>query len=99
MQNNNLSTSCRHLDNSFKLHFISLNTKRKKLLGIETYSYICEDFVMCCKAISNNSFIIALRNGKLIKANLYEFNNNNIDDKNKKKSGYKIRKNLDMNLK
>ena len=82
--------TCRHIDNSFKLHFISLNTKRKKLLGIETYSYICEDFVMCCKAISNNSFIIALRNGKLIKANLYEFNNNNIDDKNKKKSGYEF---------
>ena len=77
--------TCRHIDNSFKLHFLTL--KKKKLISIETYSYICEDFVMCCKAISNNSFIIALRNGKLIKAKLYEFINNNLDDKSKKKSG------------
>ena len=79
--------TCRHIDNSFKLHFISLklNAKKSKLKEIETYSHICEDFVMCCKTISNNSFIIGLRNGKLIKATIHEFNINNNDEKNKKK--------------
>ena len=80
--------TCRHIDNSFKIHFISLNIKKKKLKEPETYSYICEDFVMCCKAISNDSFIIGLRNGKLIKAVIHEFINNNIDEKNKKKPVY-----------
>ena len=81
--------TCRHIDNSFKLHFISLNLKKKKLKEIETYSHICEDFVMCCKALSNNTFIIGLRNGKLIKAAIHEFNNNNDIKNNKKQSGQK----------
>ena len=87
--------TCRHIDNSFKLHFMTLSLKHKRLKEMETYSYICEDFVMCCKAISNNSFIVGLRNGKLIKANLYEFINNNIDDKNKKKSGHEYKVTID----
>ena len=67
--------TCRHIDNSFKLHFITL--KNKKFKEIETYTHICEDFVMCCKALSHNSFIIGLRNGKLIKAVINEFIDNN----------------------
>ena len=70
--------TCRHLDNSFKLH-IGYNKKQKPL---ETYSYICEDFVMSCRVISSNSFIIGLKNGKLIKALIYEYNPK---EKNKKK--------------
>ena len=61
--------TCRHLDNSFKIHCIP-NTKKPKEL--ETYSYICEDFVMSCKTISFNSFILGLKNGKLIKALINE---------------------------
>ena len=49
----------------------------KKFKEIETYTHICEDFVMCCKALSHNSFIIGLRNGKLIKAVINEFIDNN----------------------
>ena len=59
--------TCRHLDNSFKIHLVNNN---KKI--IQTCSYFCEDFVMSCKAISSNSFIIGLKNGKLIKASIYE---------------------------
>ena len=72
--------TCRHIDNSFKLHFITL--KNKKLKEIETYTHICEDFVMCCKTLTHNSFIIGLRNGKLIKAVINEFKENNKDNKN-----------------
>ena len=56
--------TCRHTDNSFKIYTIINQKKNKK---IETYSFVCEDFVMSCKAISPNSFIIGLNNGKLIK--------------------------------
>ena len=71
--------TCRHLDNSFKIHNIIKNKE------LETYSYICEDFVMSCKAVSSNSFIIGLKNGKLIKALIFE----NKPQKNAKKKGKK----------
>ena len=78
--------TCRHLDNSFKIHCIP-NIKKPK--DLETYSYICEDFVMSCKAISSNSFILGLKNGKLIKALINESENENEKEnkhqKNKKK--------------
>jgi hypothetical protein len=70
--------TCRHTDNSFKIYTVINQKKNKK---IETYSYVCEDFVMSCKAISPNSFIIGLNNGKLIKVSFKE--NNNKIDKNK----------------
>ena len=76
--------TCRHLDNSFKIHFASINQKKKKLENIETGSYICEDFVMCCKAFTNDKFIIGLRNGKLIKAKIIKFEVDKNDKKNKK---------------
>ena len=37
---------------------------------------------MCCKTLTHNSFIIGLRNGKLIKAVINEFKENNKDNKN-----------------
>ena len=81
--------TCRHLDNSFKIHSV-INQKKTK--NIETYSFICEDFVMSCKAISQNSFIIGLKNGKLIKASIYEYKSQK--DKTKKQENindkYKI---------
>ncbi len=69
--------TCRHLDNSFKIHCNSKNKKNQ----LETYSFICEDFVMSCKVISSYSFLIGLKNGKLIKALIYEYKT----QKNKKK--------------
>ena len=44
---------------------------------------------MCCKALSHNSFIIGLRNGRLIRAIIHEFIDNNNDNKNNKKTGPK----------
>jgi len=44
---------------------------------------------MCCKALSHNSFIIGLRNGRLIRAIMHEFIDNNNDNKNNKKTGPK----------
>ena len=73
--------TCRHLDKSFKIHLIHF--KKNKINQNETFSYVCEDFVMCCKAFSHNKFIIGLRNGKLIKAVFNKFNI--FVDKNKKK--------------
>ena len=73
--------TCRHLDNSFKIHYTTL--KKKKKPEILEYSFVCEDFVMCCKTFSDKSFIIGLRNGKLIKAMLTE--SEMYVDKNNKK--------------
>jgi len=78
--------TCRHTDNSFKIYTV---INQKKIKQIETYSYVCEDFVMSCKTISSNSFIIGLNNGKLIKVLFKEKNSKtdknknseNIDDK------------------
>ena len=82
--------TCRHIDNSFKLHTITLNTKKKKHKETETCTHICEDFVMCCKAFSDNEFIIGLRNGKLIKAKIHEFNDINEKHKTKPIAKYDI---------
>ena len=71
--------SCRHLDNSFKIYITDKNKKLK------TYSFICEDFVMSCKTINSNSFIIGLRNGKLIKAVIIEYKLNTTPNTTKSK--------------
>ena len=73
--------TCRHLDNSFKIHFLTL--KKKKIQESLTNSFVCEDFVMCCKTFSDKEFILGLRNGKLIKAALTE-SKASIDKNNKK---------------
>ena len=73
--------TCRHLDNSFKIHFVTF--KDKKLKETEYFSFICEDFVMCCKVIEYDSFIIGLRNGKLIKVKFNELNIPSEKDKKK----------------
>ncbi len=58
--------TCRHLDFSFKIHYIKATTKNNKKKITKTFSFLCEDFVTSCCCISNNSFIIGLKNGKLI---------------------------------
>ena len=66
---------CRYLDNSFKLFKITKkkNSKKKeKEIIINSYSYICEDFVSSCCTISSNEFLIGLENGKLIRWKINE---------------------------
>ena len=72
---------CRYLDNTFKLFKITKikNVKKKeKELLISSYSFICEDFVSSCCTISSNEFLTGLENGKLIKWEISEEQNNKI---------------------
>lgn len=88
--------TCRYLDNTFKISLIPSNIKeaqKKKEKSKEKinnedsninkiFSFLCEDFVTSCCAISNDAFLIGLKNGKLIKGNIIETNNesNNPED-------------------
>ena len=85
--------TCRYLDNTFKISLIQSNIKKEKEKNKEKsenknkeinkiFSFECEDFVTSCCAISNNSFLIGLKNGKLIKGKIYEIKNNFIEDEN-----------------
>ena len=77
---------CRYIDNSFRLFNITKIKKQKKNeYKINSYSYICEDFVSSCCTISSNEFLIGLDNGKLIRWNMIEQNN-------------KIKLNFDKNI-
>jgi WD40 repeat protein len=72
---------CRYLDNSFKLYKITKvknSRKKEKEIIINSYSYICEDFVSSCCPISSNQFVVGLENGKLIRWNIYDLQNNRI---------------------
>ena len=79
--------TCRYLDNTFKINlFLSkeINTRKKekeqkkeKIENTNTnkiFSFLCEDFVTSVCAISNDEFLIGLKNGKLIKGNIIEKN-------------------------
>ena len=55
--------TCQHPDNSFKIYYLNKSNIKKEYKPI---SYICEDFVSSCCAISSNKFLVGLRNGKLI---------------------------------
>ena len=72
---------CRYLDNSFKLYKITKikNAKKKeKEIIINSYSYICEDFVASCCPISSDQFVVGLENGKLIRWKIYDLQKNRI---------------------
>ena len=56
--------TCRYIDKSFKIHLIPKN-KSNIIKDYIVMSYICEDFVTSCCAISSNKFLIGLKNGKL----------------------------------
>ena len=63
--------SCRYIDRSFKIHLLlkDKNTKSKDNKKKDMYlpiSFICEDFVCSCCALSFCQFLIGLKNGKLI---------------------------------
>ena len=65
---------CRYLDHSFKIYKVtkikSTKKKEKDILIINSFSYISEDFVSSCRAVSPNQFLIGLDNGKLIRYNI-----------------------------
>ena len=83
-----LIMTSRHLDFSFKIYIFY---RQKKNLNYECFSFICEDFVSSCCAISKKQFIIGLKNGKLIAYSLKLSNNiNNKKSKNKNETlGFK----------
>ena len=62
--------SCRYRDNSFRIIFLN---KKKEINVIKEKKIICEDYVNAIREISNNSFIIGLKNGKIIE---YEIKDN-----------------------
>ena len=76
---------CRYIDNSFRLYNITKIKKKRNGYKINSYSYICEDFVSSCCTISSNEFFIGLDNGKLIRWNIIESND-------------KIKLNFDKNI-
>ena len=75
--------TCRYLDNSFKINIMELkeNQKKKdkeKLIkdNYKIFSFVCQDFVSSCCAISEDEFLLGLKNGKLIKGKIIEVYNN-----------------------
>ena len=58
--------SCRYIDKSFKIHIFPKDAKNRDKDKYMPVSFICEDFVSSCCAISFCQFLIGLKNGKLI---------------------------------
>jgi len=80
--------TCRYLDNSFKINIMELKENQKKKDkekkskdNSKIFSFVCQDFVSSCCAISEDEFLLGLKNGKLIKGKMMEVYNNaeNID--------------------
>ena len=85
--NNNIEQfkfiTCRHIDFSFKIHYLIIQKNKKEKIHIEkVYSFLSEDFVSACCCISSNSFILGLKNGKLISYKLQIINHNIPEKKN-----------------
>ena len=78
--------TCRYIDNSFKIHYIS-NDKKNNQEG-NLISVICEDFVCSCCTLNGNKFLVGLKNGKLIEYSLY---NEVVKDSKNKKEIIKIK--------
>ena len=62
--------TCRYIDNTFKIY--NLPKKNPKDKNVIPMSYVCEDFVTSCCAISYNKFLVGLKNGKLIQWSIEE---------------------------
>ena len=93
--------TCRYLDNTFKITLFPSNIKetnhRKKEKGKiknenpnKLFSFVCEDFITSCCAISNDEFLIGLKNGKLIKGIIIEKNNEDDDENDLDKVELKV---------
>ena len=84
--------TCRYIDNTFKIYNLpkkSSNLKKDYL----PMSFVCEDFVTSCCAISYNKFLVGLNNGKLIQWSIEEVNN----DFSTKKQNLKSKINIKYN--
>ena len=84
--------TCRHLDNSFKVYFISKSNFKKEY---KPMSFICEDFVSSCCTISYNKFIVGLKNGKLLKFSI-EKDQEELSRTKKENINIKIKLNMEI---
>ena len=62
--------TCQYANKTFKIHQLPMDKKNKKKMHIKTKSFVCEDFVNSCCAISFCQFLLGLKNGKLIQCHL-----------------------------
>ena len=74
--------TCGHIDNTFKIYNLPKNNSSFKKDSYKPISFVCEDFVSSCCAISHNKFLIGLKNGKLIQWSIEERENANNKSKN-----------------
>jgi hypothetical protein len=82
IMNNYKFITCRYLDNSFKINLIPIKDNQKKKTksinnNIKIFSFLCLDFVSSCCTISEDTFLLGLKDGKLIKGKVFEYFNNN----------------------
>ena len=79
--------TCRHIDSTFQIHYFKYKNKKDKKRDLleKIFSFFCEDFISSCCCVNSDSFILGLKNGKLIlyKMNLFNFNKPEKQDKNK----------------
>ena len=79
--NNYKFITCRYLDNSFKINLIPIKDnqkKKEKIINNNTkiFSFVCQDLVTSCCTISEDTFLLGLKSGKLIKGKVIEYFNN-----------------------
>jgi len=86
--------TCRHIDSTFQIHYFKFTNKKdkKRDLHEKIFSFFCEDFISSCCCVSSDSFILGLKNGKLIfyKMNLTTFNKPEKQEKKKPETIEKI---------
>ena len=85
--------TCRHIDLSFKIHYLTKKNKKESIHKV--FSFLCEDFVSSVCALSNDQFILGLRNGKLISCSL-ELIKTKVDEKNKSDEFNNINMNINI---
>ena len=91
--------TCRHIDNTFKIYTLPKNNSKLKKDYIPI-SFVCEDFVTSCCAISYNKFLIGLKDGKLIQWSIEEKNDDCIKKQNiKSKINIKFNKQIQAHKK
>ena len=87
--------TCRHIDLTFQIHYLTIAYKdQKKISSDNIFSVLCEDFVSACCCTSSNSFVIGLKNGKLISYKLKIKKINIPDTSNKKRKNSNIQEEI-----
>ena len=84
---------CRQFDSTFQIHYLYVNKKDKNGAYERIFSFFCEDFVSSCCFVSNDTFLLGLKNGKLIyyKINLIITTKSGKKGKNKKEIDEEIK--------